>query len=182
MDIFSLWKEQLSCFLLEQHFYPWWKLSSVVFHWVDSVLRGTQGQLSWLKLGIGNYTLQVFLPKAKIKMNFLMSSTDAGGAYVAVSSFASIGCVFIGCLSSKFWCLRHSQLRTCTGSWWKLSHFVLLENYLSWDPLFAWFLDLGYDSVHGTLRLLLSFLIYWHKNRNRIPSLHFFVKYSTWTC
>lgn len=49
------------------------------------MLHGTQGQLSWLKLGIGNYTLQVFLPKAKIKMNFPVFSTDAGGACVAVS-------------------------------------------------------------------------------------------------
>lgn len=65
-------------------FYSWWKLS-VVFHWADSVLHGTHGQLSCLKLGIGNYTLQVFLPNPKMEINFLVFSTDAGSACVAVS-------------------------------------------------------------------------------------------------
>lgn len=36
-------------------------------------------------LGIGNYSLQVFLPKPKIEINFLVFPTDAGGACVAVS-------------------------------------------------------------------------------------------------
>ena len=57
----------------------------MVFLCTDSVLHGTQGQLPGFELGIGNYNLpQVFLPKPKIEINFLVLPTDAGGACVAV--------------------------------------------------------------------------------------------------
>lgn len=134
---------------ITRHFYSW-KLWSVVFHCTDSVLHGTQGQLSWLKLGIGKNTLQMFLPKHKIEINFRVFPTDAGG--VLCCCFVS----FISWLSLMQ--LLVLETFSAQNQHWKLRRAVplCLVRNLTWlSPLLAWFLDMGYDSVHGTLNRLL---------------------------